>query len=113
MGISREKETTGSDSTESPLSLDVPKNSEGVPNASDADTANTVFWLKLTIVCMIALNLLFAVYALKSDRFVTQPPTAESDSGNGTSSEPTESSQENLDNSPQEASDAPRTDPIP
>ncbi len=46
---------------------------------SDSNNNSSVFWLKLTIISIIALNLLFAFYALKSDRFVTQTNSPESE----------------------------------
>jgi cytoskeletal protein RodZ len=37
-----------------------------------------LFLLKLVITCMVILNLIFAFYAFKSDRFVTQPQKSDS-----------------------------------
>ena len=40
-----------------------------------------LFRLKLVIFCMVILNLIFAFYALRSDRFVTQPHESDSEQG--------------------------------
>lgn len=87
MGISREKDSTVADSKRNDASLNSINSSHIEPGSPHPDQAGALFWLKLSIVGIIALNLLFAFYALKSDRFVTQPSTSESDSGNGTPSE--------------------------
>lgn len=113
MGISREKEKSGSDSILSPPSLGVTESSANGPKSPDLDQASAVFWLKFTIVGIIALNLLFAVYALKSDRFVTRTQSAESDPDSETSSEPAKSTEEKPDITPPGSTDANRTSETP
>lgn len=57
-----------------PIQDNATKNCEKEPEEPKPD----LFRLKLAIGCIVILNLIFGFYALKSDRFVTQPQESDS-----------------------------------
>jgi hypothetical protein len=57
-----------------PIQDNTQKNCEKEPEEPKPD----LFRLKLVIGCIVILNLIFGFYALKSDRFVTQPQESDS-----------------------------------